>query len=195
MRQLVRIRWAACGPGTKLCCSAQSCGLGLINIMLSPPKLSSHSSATIQHTSLWGHSVLSIWATMWAFYFQGSWLSPRHLKAPSHVVESTHKLSLKAAMRWPSTTIRIKWQLWQSSGKARNRQRNSKACDPSAPMEQHTWPSPDSGSWQERWGCPAWRTGVFPGQSVLPRGKEGPAAEGSLDRHPGGTLGQRPDEE
>lgn len=46
-------------------------------------KLTSHSSATIQHTSLWGHNVFSIQATMWACYFQSSWLSPRHPKAPA----------------------------------------------------------------------------------------------------------------
>lgn len=36
---------------------------------------------------------------------------------------------------------------------------------------------------------------MFPGQSVLLRGKEGSAAEGSLGRHPSGTLERRPDEE
>lgn len=117
------------------------------------------------------------------------------------MVESMHKLSLRAAMRCPSTSHRdpsilIKWQLWQSSRKARNNPRIFQSIfSPCATTEQHTWPSPGLESWQGRWEYPAWRTGVFPGQSVLLRGKEGPAAEGSLGRHLGGTLEQRPDGE
>lgn len=124
MRQLVRIRRVAHDPGKKLCYSAQSYDLGLISIMLSPPKLTSHSSAMIQHTSLWGHNVFSIQATVWAFNFETvkfDWAHDTQRLLPSWV-QSTHKLSLKAATRYPGMIILIKWQLWQSSGKARNRE-------------------------------------------------------------------------
>lgn len=198
MRQLGSNRWGACGPGTKLCCSAQGHSLGLISIMLSPPKLTSHSSATIQHRSLRG-TMCSQSQPVWALSFS----------RPLSLAHDTQKLMSsgvytqtvnKAAMRCPSTgnhgrPILIKWQLWPCPGKARNSQRISKAYSLSAMREQHTWPSPDLGSWRARWVSPAWRTGVCPGQSVPLRGKVGSAAEGSPGRHPWGTLEQRPDKE
>lgn len=196
MRQLVRIRRAACGPGTKSCSSAQSCDLGPISIMLSPQANQSLISHDPTYITLGAQCVFNPSNNV-SLLFSEQLIEPTTPKG-SRMVEATHKLSLEAAMRCPSMSNcgpSILMEPWQSPGKARNSQRMSKACYPSATIEQRTWPSPDSENCRGRWVCPAWRMGVFPGHGVLLRGKEGPVAEGSLGRHPWGTVGQRPDEE